>query len=215
MSSQRGNVTRSRSQKHQNSSVYKNNKYGATSQLKKANAKAHDGICQRCKDVIEWKIKYNKYKPLSQPRKCIKCLQKTVRDAYHIICKPCGLKLGTCTKCGTNEEIVTPLKTEVEPVHTSDGDPHLSNRQSTEEDNRDFEDDDFDFSSDLDSDLSDDDDDDLDKRTSMKVKPVAPVCSKKCQDGSTKKSVGSAETIKTQSDLPNISLLKVQSSPEH
>uniref|UniRef100_A0A8C4X455 Chromosome 9 open reading frame 85 n=1 Tax=Erpetoichthys calabaricus TaxID=27687 RepID=A0A8C4X455_ERPCA len=178
MSSQRGNVTRSRSQKHQNSSVYKNNKYGATSQLKKANAKAHDGICQRCKDVIEWKIKYNKYKPLSQPRKC--------------------------------------LKTEVEPVHTSDGDPHLSNRQSTEEDNRDFEDDDFDFSSDLDSDLSDDDDDDdLDKRTSMKVKPVAPVCSKKCQDGSTKKSVGSAETIKTQSDLPNISLLKVQSSPEH
>lgn len=35
----------------------------------KAKSKVHDGLCQRCKDVVEWKVKYNKYKPITQPRK--------------------------------------------------------------------------------------------------------------------------------------------------
>ncbi|RXM27580.1 hypothetical protein EOD39_10602 [Acipenser ruthenus] len=75
---------------------------------KKANAKVHEGVCQRCKDVLEWKIKFNKYKALDQSKKCVKCLQKTVRDAYYIMCKPCALKLDLCAKCGKKEEIVIP-----------------------------------------------------------------------------------------------------------
>ncbi|KAL6053022.1 hypothetical protein STEG23_023193, partial [Scotinomys teguina] len=35
----------------------------------KINAKLHDGVCQRCKEVLEWRVKYSKYKPLSKPKK--------------------------------------------------------------------------------------------------------------------------------------------------
>ncbi|XP_011619956.1 uncharacterized protein C9orf85 homolog isoform X2 [Takifugu rubripes] len=117
MSSQKGNVSRSRGQKHQNTFAYKNDKHGATTQLKKAKAKIHDGLCQHCKDVLEWKVKYNKYKTLTQPRKW--CSQKTVKDAYHIICKPCALQLELCCKCGKKEEIIIPVNSQGE---TRDGD---------------------------------------------------------------------------------------------
>lgn len=36
----------------------------------------------------------------------MKCLQKTVKDPYHIICRPCAGKLEICAKCGKQEEIV-------------------------------------------------------------------------------------------------------------
>ncbi|XP_013868014.1 uncharacterized protein C9orf85 homolog [Austrofundulus limnaeus] len=110
MSSQKGNVSRSRGQKHQNAVAFKNDKHGASVQVKKATSKVHDGLCQHCKGVLEWKVKYNKYKSLSQPKKCVKCSQKTVKDAYHIICKPCSLQLELCSKCGKKEDIVVPIK---------------------------------------------------------------------------------------------------------
>uniref|UniRef100_A0A8B9K5U4 Chromosome 9 open reading frame 85 n=1 Tax=Astyanax mexicanus TaxID=7994 RepID=A0A8B9K5U4_ASTMX len=69
MSCQKGGGSRSHGQKYQNAVAYKNDKYGATPQVKKANAKVHDGLCQRCKQILEWKVKYNKYKFLTQPRK--------------------------------------------------------------------------------------------------------------------------------------------------
>ncbi|KAG8595757.1 hypothetical protein GDO81_001616 [Engystomops pustulosus] len=69
MSSQRGNVQRSRPQKHRNVTVFKNDKHDSSSKTKKINAKEHDGVCQRCKDVLEWRVKFSKYKPLSQPKK--------------------------------------------------------------------------------------------------------------------------------------------------
>ncbi|XP_069817953.1 uncharacterized protein C9orf85 homolog isoform X1 [Dendropsophus ebraccatus] len=73
MSSQRGNVQRSRPQKHRNVIVYKNDKHDSSAKTKKINCKEHDGVCQRCKDVLEWRVKFSKYKPLSQPKKCVKC----------------------------------------------------------------------------------------------------------------------------------------------
>lgn len=39
----------------------------------------------------------------------MKCLQKTVKDPYHIICRPCAGKLEICAKCGKQEEIVIPI----------------------------------------------------------------------------------------------------------
>uniref|UniRef100_A0A8C9P3E3 Uncharacterized protein n=1 Tax=Spermophilus dauricus TaxID=99837 RepID=A0A8C9P3E3_SPEDA len=74
----------------------------------KINQKLHDGVCQRCKEVLEWRVKYNKYKPLSKPKKCVKCLQKTVKDSYHIMCRPCASELEVCAKCGKKEDIVIP-----------------------------------------------------------------------------------------------------------
>ncbi|XP_054514120.1 uncharacterized protein C9orf85 homolog isoform X2 [Pan troglodytes] len=77
-------------------------------ELQKINAKLHDGVCQRCKEVLEWRVKYSKYKPLSKPKKCVKCLQKTVKDSYHIMCRPCACELEVCAKCGKKEDIVIP-----------------------------------------------------------------------------------------------------------
>ncbi|XP_006001731.1 uncharacterized protein C9orf85 homolog isoform X2 [Latimeria chalumnae] len=71
MSSQRGNVARRRPQKYQNTTVFKNNKYDTSVVLKKVNAKVHDGVCQRCIEVLEWKVKFKKYKPLTIPKKCL------------------------------------------------------------------------------------------------------------------------------------------------
>lgn len=153
MSSQKGNCSRSRGQKHQNATAFKNDKYGASVQVKKAKAKVHDGLCQRCKDVLEWKVKYNKYKPLTQPRKCVKCLQKTVKDAYHIICKPCALKLELCAKCGKKEEIAIPIDQELEEGGEEDNNRQdKGNRQEEQdEDFDDFDSNDSDCNSDTDA----------------------------------------------------------------
>ncbi|XP_061528186.1 uncharacterized protein C9orf85 homolog isoform X1 [Phycodurus eques] len=120
MSSQRGNASRSRAQKHQNSTAFKNDKFGASVQVKKANSKIHDGLCQHCKGVLEWKVKYKKYKTLTQPRKCIKCSQKTVKDAYHVICKPCSLELEICCKCGDKADIVIPVNLHLDQEEEED-----------------------------------------------------------------------------------------------
>ncbi|XP_071060404.1 uncharacterized protein C9orf85 homolog, partial [Pseudochaenichthys georgianus] len=69
----------------------------------------HFFVCKHCKGVLEWRVRYNKYKSLTQPKKCIKCAQRTVKDAYHILCKPCSLELDICCKCGKKEKIVIPI----------------------------------------------------------------------------------------------------------
>ncbi|XP_035591483.1 uncharacterized protein C9orf85 homolog [Oncorhynchus keta] len=157
MSSQKGNASRSRGQKHQNTTAYKNDKYGASVQVKIANSKVHEGLCQRCKEVIEWKVKYNKYKSLSQPRTCVKCSQKTVKDAYHVICKTCALKLELCAKCGKKEDIVIPVNTqkqgEEEEEYTNQ---KMTGRTRRKEDFNELDDDFGDLGSDDDDDFASD-----------------------------------------------------------
>ncbi|XP_015672186.1 uncharacterized protein C9orf85 homolog [Protobothrops mucrosquamatus] len=114
MSSQRGNVSRTRAQRHRNAQAFRNDKYDSSAQRKKINAKLHEGLCQHCKEVLEWRIKFNKYKPLTQAKKCIKCLQKTVKDSYHIICKSCACELELCAKCGKKEDITIPIQTNLQ-----------------------------------------------------------------------------------------------------
>ncbi|GFY50710.1 uncharacterized protein C9orf85 homolog [Trichonephila inaurata madagascariensis] len=102
MSTQRGNVTRSRPQKHQNTVAFKNDKYGQTHQTKMLNAMKLSSLCSKCEGIIQWKIKFKKYKPLTVPAKCIKCEEKTVKSAYHNICSNCSENLNVCAKCGEN-----------------------------------------------------------------------------------------------------------------
>ncbi|XP_072716256.1 uncharacterized protein C9orf85 homolog isoform X1 [Ciconia boyciana] len=140
MSSEKGNVSRTRPQRYQNAHAFRNDKYDTSARRKvwksfrianevlqqwkprnrftlalekpltqKINAKLHDGVCQHCKGILEWRVKFSKYKLLSKPKKCVKCLQKTVKDPYHIICRPCAGKLEVCAKCGKEEEIVIPI----------------------------------------------------------------------------------------------------------
>uniref|UniRef100_H0YRE3 Chromosome 9 open reading frame 85 n=1 Tax=Taeniopygia guttata TaxID=59729 RepID=H0YRE3_TAEGU len=69
MSSERGNVSRTRPQRHQNAHAFRNDKYDTSARRKKINAKLHDGVCQHCKGILEWRVKFRKYKLLTKPKK--------------------------------------------------------------------------------------------------------------------------------------------------
>ncbi|XP_030379178.1 uncharacterized protein C9orf85 homolog [Scaptodrosophila lebanonensis] len=99
MSSQRGNVSRTRAQKHKNRYVFKNDLHDKTPQQIRLNKMHVSTVCQHCKDVIEWKIKYKKYKPLTQAKTCTRCQQRNVRKAYHVICRDCAVQARVCAKC--------------------------------------------------------------------------------------------------------------------
>ncbi|KAH8287977.1 hypothetical protein KR044_004985 [Drosophila immigrans] len=99
MSTQRGNASRTRAQKHKNRHVFKNDLHDKTPQQMRLNKMHVSTVCQRCKEVIEWKIKYKKYKPLTQAKTCARCQQRTVRKAYHVICRDCAVKDRVCAKC--------------------------------------------------------------------------------------------------------------------
>ena len=51
-----------------------------------------DLLCQRCYDQIKWKMDYGKYKPLSQPGKCVDCGRRNVLKAYRALCDECAKK---------------------------------------------------------------------------------------------------------------------------
>ncbi|XP_077230269.1 small acidic-like protein [Tasmannia lanceolata] len=57
------------------------------------------GVCPRCREQIEWKRRYGKYKPLVEPAKCQKCGKRAVRQAYHNLCTACAKESGVCAKC--------------------------------------------------------------------------------------------------------------------
>ncbi|XP_026481658.1 uncharacterized protein C9orf85 homolog [Ctenocephalides felis] len=111
MSTRRGDTSRSRPQKHQNKTAFKNNLHDTSHTTKFINSLHISQVCKHCKDVIEWKIKYKKYKPLTQPKTCTKCSQKTIKQAYHIMCIPCSQKLKVCPKCSKAEELVPKVAT--------------------------------------------------------------------------------------------------------
>lgn len=102
MSSQKGNINRTRGQKHQNNTAFKNNLHDTSKMTKFINKIEVTNVCQKCKAVIEWKIKYKKYKVMKNPKICIKCNKKTVKQSYTVICAPCCTKLEVCAKCGTS-----------------------------------------------------------------------------------------------------------------
>ncbi|KAL6507379.1 hypothetical protein OROGR_023574 [Orobanche gracilis] len=62
------------------------------------------GVCPRCKDQIDWKRKYGKYKPLTEPAKCQRCSKRNVRQAYHNLCNGCAKEHNVCAKCSCRVE---------------------------------------------------------------------------------------------------------------
>lgn len=113
MSLQRGNATRSRPQKYQNHVAFKNNLHDNSQKTKFINSIEIVNVCERCKKIIEWKIKYKKYKVLKAAVKCIKCEQKTVKHSYHNICLSCAKQQKVCPKCGEKKEIIEQKPSEV------------------------------------------------------------------------------------------------------
>ncbi|CAG8717232.1 5396_t:CDS:2, partial [Acaulospora morrowiae] len=84
-------------QKYQNTFAFHANKN--SKKTKTINSLPIDGVCQKCKDIIEWRKKYKKYKPLTVPKRCVGCEEKTVKEAYHILCNKCATEKGACAKC--------------------------------------------------------------------------------------------------------------------
>ncbi|XP_035891342.1 uncharacterized protein C9orf85 homolog [Anopheles stephensi] len=120
MSSKRGDTRRTRAQKHQNTFAFKNDLHDKQTPLIKliTNLNVCE-VCEHCKSVIDWKIKYRKYKPLTQPKSCSKCGERKVKRAYHVICRDCALAHRCCAKClksADEASIIPPEPTEQEQV---------------------------------------------------------------------------------------------------
>jgi hypothetical protein len=108
-------------QKYQNAKAFHHNKNSKLT--KKIMSLPVTGLCHKCTDVINWRKQYRKYKPLTQPKKwytllylylsciysdtliSISCEQKTVRDAYHLLCNPCASQQRVCAKCRESKDI--------------------------------------------------------------------------------------------------------------
>ena len=107
MSTEKGNQKKS-GQKYQNTFKFKHNKNSVKSE--KIMNSPLDNLCQRCYDIIKWKIMYRKYKPLSAAAKCNTCRFPNVIKAYRTICDRCshlphavtGDPQRLCTKCCVN-----------------------------------------------------------------------------------------------------------------
>ena len=110
MSLRPGN-NKKKGQKHQNTYTYHHNKGSLIS--RKILSSPLDLLCERCLEILSWKVKYNKYHPLKNPAKCNQCLGKNIYKAYRTICDSCATKDGKkrCTKCG--EEVENYAKPEV------------------------------------------------------------------------------------------------------
>ncbi|KAK8793509.1 hypothetical protein WA158_004868 [Blastocystis sp. Blastoise] len=96
MSTERGNIKR-KGQAHQNAFTFRHNKNSKLTQ--KILDMPIQSVCERCKEKLEWKKKYRKYKPLTTPGKCKRCGQRNVKAAYHEICKDCSEKDHICAMC--------------------------------------------------------------------------------------------------------------------
>lgn len=118
MSSQRGNIARSRPQKHQNRKVFKNDLHDTNIRTKRINQIQIVNVCDRCRAILEWKIKYKKYKLLKAPKACNKCGEKAVKQPYHTICQPCASQLNACPKC-----VVTFSRSDENSNETENSDP--------------------------------------------------------------------------------------------
>ena len=96
----RSGDNKKKGQKHQNTYTYHHNKGSLIS--RKILSSPLDLLCERCLNILAWKVKYNKYHPLKTPGKCNQCTEKCIYKAYRTICDGCATKDGKkrCTKCG-------------------------------------------------------------------------------------------------------------------
>ncbi|KAK3831355.1 MAG: hypothetical protein JOS17DRAFT_745075 [Linnemannia elongata] len=114
VSTRKGN-TKKGGQAHKNTYAFHANK--SSKITKKIAAMPVGGLCEKCVEVIMWRKKFKKYKPLTQMKKCVTCEQKAIKDAYHVMCNKCAGEKNVCAKCQESREIVpTNIKTEKEII---------------------------------------------------------------------------------------------------
>jgi hypothetical protein len=107
MSTERGNIKK-KGPKYQNNFSFRHNPKSKKTQY--ILSLPNDGLCQHCYNIIEWKKKYRKYKPLTVPKRCTKCEEKNIKHAYHVICEKCASEMEVCAKCCQKKEIIQSKK---------------------------------------------------------------------------------------------------------
>ena len=58
-----------------------------------------EGICAKCREIVQWRFRYDKYKPLKSPATCQECHNKTIYKAYRTICDYCAGPKKVCASC--------------------------------------------------------------------------------------------------------------------
>lgn len=81
---------------HQNSFAFRHNPKSKLTE--KILSSPNVGVCRRCHEKIEWRKKYRKYKPRTQPGTCNLCRKRNVTAAYHTICRSCAKNDAALTK---------------------------------------------------------------------------------------------------------------------
>ena len=116
MSLRSGN-NKKKGQKHQNTFTFKHNKGSLLT--RKITSSPLDLLCKRCIEILQWKIDYRKYKPLSTVGRCNLCKEKKIYKAYRTICDECAinhLPKKLCTKCGEEvDEYEKPINSRNNP----------------------------------------------------------------------------------------------------
>ena len=116
MSLRSGN-NKKKGQKHQNTFSFKHNKGSLLT--RKITSSPLDLLCKRCIEILQWKIDYRKYKPLSTVGRCNLCKEKKIYKAYRTICDECAINhipKKLCTKCGEEvDEYEKPINSRNNP----------------------------------------------------------------------------------------------------
>ena len=68
MSQSQGNSKKIRSQKHQNCVKFNNLRHETNKREIKIASTTFKDVCQRCRDILEWKVNYKKYKVMPQAK---------------------------------------------------------------------------------------------------------------------------------------------------
>ena len=90
-------------QKYQNREEYTLKYQPLLAKLKEDTPK--DLLCARCFEQVDWKLKFGKYKKMTQAKRCRECDQKAVVKSYRHICDPCSRSKRLCTKCGLSKDL--------------------------------------------------------------------------------------------------------------
>jgi hypothetical protein len=58
-----------------------------------------EGVCYKCREKLQWRFQYNKYKPLKNVANCQGCKKKCVAKAYRTLCDHCAADRKVCSGC--------------------------------------------------------------------------------------------------------------------
>jgi len=61
--------------------------------------KSSEKICRKCRQIVQWRFQYDKYKPLKSIATCQNCKKKCISKAYRTFCEPCADNKKVCPSC--------------------------------------------------------------------------------------------------------------------